>query len=109
MFLRLGIHHSSVSTRFFEKEDLVTKTTSRRDLIKAAAVGSVAAGLGLKSHAVTRAEEAAQNPNDHEHHLGPVDGPYATPPSASVLFLPILTTSWIAVPIGHPITATFTC
>ena len=61
----------------------MTKTTSRRDLIKAAAVGSVAAGLGLKSHAVTRAEEAAQNPNDHEHHLGPVDGPYA---SATVSF-----------------------
>jgi hypothetical protein len=68
---------------FFEKEDLVTKTTSRRNLIKAAAVGSVAAGLGLKSHAATRAEGAAQNPNDHEHHLGPVDGPYA---SATVSF-----------------------
>ena len=61
----------------------MTKTTSRRNLIKAAAVGSVAAGLGLKSHAATRAEGAAQNPNDHEHHLGPVDGPYA---SATVSF-----------------------
>jgi len=59
----------------------VTKTTSRRDLIKAAAVGSVAAGLGLKSNAATPAEEAQQE--QHEHHLGPVSGPNS---SATVSF-----------------------
>ena len=41
--------------------------------------------------------------------LAPSTARTLAPPLASVLFLPILTTSWIAVPIGHPITATFTC
>lgn len=67
----------------------MSKTTTRRDLLRVAAAGGVVAGLGLDigirrpKAATPEAEAAAAQKEQHDHHQPPVSGPMA---SATVSF-----------------------